>query len=323
MPETWVLLGVASGFIFGVADVFTKSALNGRRVQNVVLGAFVWAALFWIPVLLLARFDMLPITMEDRIFHQASLNHVLLVVKALSLVISSTASFMAVQVLPITISSGIRSSGPLFVFIGSLILLGSVPSHLQLIGLAMGLVSLLIYSWPTETVLEQKTRPAFVMLMLLAVVLAAASLVIDKYLISEHGMNSRSIQFLTDVYRMFFAVIVFTMVFRIRLTLNDLLAPSIILAGLLMSFGELIYFFGVEEEASVISVLSLLRKFSLVVTFAFGFFYFREVGLMRKSIGLSLLVASLITVGLWRVQPNQTPTIACEPDSIAIDNVDC
>ncbi len=43
----------------------------------------------------------------------------------------------------------------------------------------------------------------------------------------------------------------------------------------------------------------------------------------RRSLSKGQFVIALRAVCLWRVQPDQSPTIACEPDSIAIDNVDC
>lgn len=294
--EIWILYGIGAGLVFGLADVLTKSALRDREAIDVVLGAFVWAALFWAPLVALRLAGEDAFGLDLGTCAADPTVHALLVAKAALLVGSSLAAFHAVKALPITVSSALRATGPLFVLAGSLAALGLTPDPSEIAGIVLGVLSIYLYAFPAREDVRRDVPLGSAALMVAAVGAAAASLVLDKALVGEIGMNPRSVQFHADLYRLALAASVFGFAMRRRLAASVLFAPAVVATGLLMSLGEFVYFNGVEVAGSDPAALSVLRKCSLFVAFAAGVFVFREGAIARKALALTLLVLALVSL---------------------------
>ena len=69
--------------------------------------------------------------------------------------------------------------------------------------------------------------------------------------------------------------------------------------GILLACADWLYFRGIHEDGVLISVASLMRRFSVVITFVLGAKFFHETNLLRKSLALAavLLGIALICLG--------------------------
>jgi uncharacterized membrane protein len=54
------------------------------------------------------------------------------------------------------------------------------------------------------------------------------------------------------------------------------------------------YFYALSEPGAMISVVSMVRRSSVVVSFLFGAFYFREKNLRAKAFDLVLIMLGML-----------------------------
>ncbi|MBQ0033561.1 MAG: EamA family transporter, partial [bacterium] len=70
--------------------------------------------------------------------------------------------------------------------------------------------------------------------------------------------------------------------------------PTIPFVGILLAMADWLYFRGLAVPEAPISVGSLLRRFSVVITFVLGARFFHEANLKRKALALAVILAGVI-----------------------------
>ena len=60
------------------------------------------------------------------------------------------------------------------------------------------------------------------------------------------------------------------------------------------------YFTGLSFQGAPISAASLLRRFSVVITFFLGAKFFHETNLVRKAVALAAILAGVVLICLGR-----------------------
>ncbi len=73
---------------------------------------------------------------------------------------------------------------------------------------------------------------------------------------------------------------------------------SIPLVGILLAVADWMYFTGISFGGAPISAASLLRRFSVVITFFLGAKFFHETNLVRKAVALAAIVAGVALICL-------------------------
>ena len=68
---------------------------------------------------------------------------------------------------------------------------------------------------------------------------------------------------------------------------------TIPLVGMLLAGADWLYFTGISRQGAPISAASLMRRFSVVLTFILGARFFKETNLVRKGIALAAIVAGV------------------------------
>jgi len=63
--------------------------------------------------------------------------------------------------------------------------------------------------------------------------------------------------------------------------------------GVLLAGADWLYFRGLAIPDVPISVASLMRRFSVVITFVLGALFFHEINLRRKAAALALILAGI------------------------------
>ena len=61
-----------------------------------------------------------------------------------------------------------------------------------------------------------------------------------------------------------------------------------------LCLADLLYFYALSLDGAMISVISMIRRGSVIVSFSFGAFIFREKNLKNKAIDLILVVLGMI-----------------------------
>ncbi len=273
----WVWLSVCSAFLLGIYDVEKKQALKKNSVLWVLLGATAMSALFLCPFL--SRGPL-----ED---------HLSLVLKAVLVSSSWISGLIALKLLPLTTASTIKASRPMFVVIFSIILFGERLSLLQWGGVVLVMAALFLLARSSKKEGISFTSDKGIAWMVVSVLTGAASALYDKHILGH--LQPMFVQSWTNVY--------ITVVLGILILLKYLRDKPgfrgfrwdwrLPLIAVLITISDAFYFYAVKDEGALLSVISMIRRSSVVITFIFGALLFKENHIKDKAVDLAVLLAGL------------------------------
>ena len=270
-------MALASAVLLGVYDVAKKSALKRNGVYFILLLATALSALFVSPFITLGT----------------SPDHLRLIFKAVLVTASWVSGMIALQLLPITTVSTFKTSRPMFVVLFSIILFGERLNWQQWLGVAAVLLALWLLSVNSEREgISFKGNKGFWALVI-SIFTGVASALWDKHIMS--GMHPLFVQSWTNIYiTLMLAAIMFV---RWRRGIAEPVKWdwTIVLIAVLITGADMLYFFSLKEDGALLSVISLIRRSSVIITFALGAALFKEKRVAQKA-GVLLLMLAGVTM---------------------------
>ena len=208
-------------------------------------------------------------------------------------------TFTALRTLPVSIATPIRASAPALVFVAAFFVYGERPTCVQLAGMAAVFAGYFAFSWAGRCEGIDFRRDKAVWCAFAGMVLSAASSMWDKYIFQVRGADVEAVQLffqvgLVCVYGLLAAALALLRVRGGRFEWRW----SIPLVGILLAGADWLYFTGLAIPDVSVSVASLMRRFSVVITFVLGAGFFHETNLVRKGLALSLLVFGIVLLCL-------------------------
>ena len=270
-------MALASAVLLGVYDVAKKSALKRNGVYFILLFATALSALFVSPFLTLGNGP----------------DHLRLIFKAVLVTASWVSGMIALQLLPITTVSTFKTSRPMFVVLFSILLFGERLNWQQWLGVAAVLLSLWLLSVNSEREgISFKGNKGFWALVV-SIFTGVASALWDKHIMS--GMQPLFVQSWTNIY----ITLLLALIMLLR-RCKGISEPvrwdwTIVLIALLITGADMLYFFSLKEDGALLSVISLIRRSSVIITFALGAALFKEKRIAQKA-GVLLLMLAGVTV---------------------------
>lgn len=270
-------MALASAVLLGVYDVAKKSALKRNGVYFILLIATALSALFVSPFLTLGNGP----------------DHLRLIFKAVLVTASWVSGMIALQLLPITTVSTFKTSRPMFVVLFSILLFGERLNWQQWLGVAAVLLSLWLLSVNSEREgISFKGNKGFWALVV-SIFTGVASALWDKHIMS--GMQPLFVQSWTNIY----ITLLLALIMLLR-RCKGISEPvrwdwTIVLIALLITGADMLYFFSLKEDGALLSVISLIRRSSVIITFALGAALFKEKRIAQKA-GVLLLMLAGVTV---------------------------
>jgi transporter family protein len=297
----WITLGLISSVLLGLYDVCKKHSLNHNAVLPVLFLATLSGFIPLVPLLAASR--LAPGIMQQIGFYipvATKAEHLHLLVKSGIVAVSWILAYFAMKHLPISIVSPVRASGPVWTLIGAVLLFHERPVLLQWAGMAVVFASYYVFSLigRKEGVIFHRSR--WVLYIFLATFIGTISTLYDKYLIQYLHYTPMLIQFWYD----FYLVVLFGLIIGILWwPRRAVFTPvqwrwSIPFIGLLLVASDLVYFNAVSNPDSLIVVLSLLRRSSVMVSFAVGAVIFGDVNLRSKAWALAGVLVGVILIVL-------------------------
>ena len=276
----WVWLSVCSAVLLGVYDVAKKQALKRNGVLWVLLVATALSALFMSPCLSAG-----PLT-----------DHLKLVAKACLVTASWVSGLIGLKLLPLTTVSTIKASRPVFVVAFSIILFGERLNIWQWIGVIVVFTALWLLSRSSRKEGISFTSNKGVAWMAVSVLTGAASALYDKHIMAS--MEPLFVQSWCNLY--------ITAILGIILIIKKLREKSafiafkwdwtLVIVALLITIADALYFFALKQEGAMLSVISLVRRCSVIVTFVTGALLFKEKNLRSKALVLLVLLIGMTII---------------------------
>ena len=110
------------------------------------------------------------------------------------------------------------------------------------------------------------------------------------------GLDKMAVQSWYNIYQFFMMLVMLIVLWWPvrRRTTPFRWCWTIPLISLFLSAADFVYFYALGLDGAMISVVSMIRRGSVVVSFTFGALLFREKNLKAKAIDLALVILSMI-----------------------------
>lgn len=292
----WVFLAFLSACLLGFYDVYKKRSLRDNAVLPVLMINTLLCALFFLPFVVQSFFS------ASGIIPQAPFRaHVLVIIKSVIVLSSWICGYYAMKHLPLTIVGPINATRPVMTLMGALLIYGEQLNAWQWAGVLLSILSFMLLSRSGRKEGIRFMHNAWILLLIAAAVLGAASGLYDKYLMASTADGGAGLNryFVQGWYNLYQAIMMTIVMLSIWMPTRKQSTPfkwrwSIVLISVFLTAADMAYFYALSCPGAMIAVVSMIRRSSVIVSFLFGALMFRERNLRSKAIDLVFVLIGMI-----------------------------
>ena len=292
----WLILAFCSAALLGLYDVSKKRSLNGNAVLPVLTLNTLFSCMIFLPFIALSASGVL--SAGDLMYVEPVSGdvHLLVFLKSLIVLSSWILGYFAIKHLPLTIVGPVNATRPVLVLVGAMLIFGERLNVYQWIGVGLAIISLFLLSRSGKKEGIDFKSNRWVFLLALAAIVGAASGLYDKYLLSERALSPMVVQSWFTIYQFIEMALVLLILWwpRRRQTTPFTWRWSILLISLFLTAADFAYFTALSQDGAMISVVSMIRRGSVIVSFLCGALLFREKNLKNKFFDLLLVLLGLV-----------------------------
>jgi drug/metabolite transporter (DMT)-like permease len=292
---SWLLLTISSAFLLGFYDYFKKLALRDNAVLPVLFGSVAAGAAVWLPFVLWSA--VAPATLPVSWLHVAGISarsHLLLFAKAAIVGASWLCGYYGIKSLPLSIASPIRATGPLWTITFAVLLFHESPRPQQWLGVAIILAAFFAFSFIGRREGIHFHRNPAVFFMIGATLLGAASSLYDKYLLQSAHLSPVQVQAWFTIYTTLLLVPPLVLWLRLKHRHPFHWHWAIPVIGFTLLAADMLYFTAIAQPDALISLISPVRRVSVVVSFLLGIFLFQERHWRSKAACVAGIITGVI-----------------------------
>lgn len=284
----WVFLALASALCLGFYDIFKKLSVRGNDVLMVLMLNTVFGALYMSP------FIIGGIAHGDYGFGNSLAGHGAILLKSVIVLGSWILGYFAIKHLPLTVQGPVNASRPVLVLVGAMLLFGERLNALQWAGILLGFASLFFISRLGAKEGFSLKHSRWLWMSFGATVLGAASALYDKHLLGMY--RPVEVQAWYSLYQCIIMVTVLSVLKARRTEKGDPFRWrwTIPFIALFLTVADMAYFYALSLPGSMIAVVSMIRRGSVIVSFLFGVIVLHEKNIRLKIIYLAILLLSLV-----------------------------
>ena len=294
----WLTLAFVSAALLGLYDAAKKTALTDNAVLPVLLLNTLFSTLIFLPTILSAEggwgwVDGTVLASTPGSAHA----HGLVVLKSAIVLASWIFGYFGIKHLPITIVGPINATRPVMVLVGAMLVFGERLNLYQWIGVGLALVSLFMLSRSSRREGVDFAHNLWIVFVALAAVTGAMSGLYDKFIMSR--LDAVFVQGWYNLYQLLMMSVVVAVLWwpRRRSTTPFHWSWAIPLISVFLSLADFAYLMALREADAMISVVSMIRRGSVAVSFACGALLFHERNLRSKAVDLAFILAGMVF--LW------------------------
>ncbi len=291
----WLLLAFTSAALLGLYDVAKKQAVTDNAVLPVLLLNALFSMLIFLPTLLSAEFGLG--WFEGSVYEAPSLGwdaHLKVIVKSVIVLSSWITGYYAIKHLPLTIVGPINASRPVMTLVGAMLIFGERLNGWQWGGVALSIFSLWLLSRSGRKEGIKFESNGWILLLFAAAILGAVSGLYDK-----HIMRTLHPVFVQGWYNLYQVFMMMVIVACIWLPTRAKTTPfrwswAIPLISIFISIADFAYFAALSDQEAMISIVSMVRRSSVIVSFMCGALLLREKNLRSKALDLVFILIGMI-----------------------------
>jgi drug/metabolite transporter (DMT)-like permease len=203
--------------------------------------------------------------------------------------------------LPLTIVGPINATRPVMVLVGALLFFGERLNVWQWIGVMLAVASFLLLSRSGKKEGIDFKKDHWIYMIVGAAIMGAVSGLYDKYLMApvESGGVGLDRMMVQSWYNIYQCVMMGIMVWLLWWPTHKKTTPfhwswSIVGVSVFLSTADFMYFYSLSLPEAMISIVSMIRRGSVIVSFMFGAMFFREKNLKAKAFDLALVLLGML-----------------------------
>lgn len=297
----WLILAFLSAALLGFYDSFKKKSLTGNAVIPVLLLNTVFSSLIFLPLIILsATTDVL----DGSIFHVAPggwETHKYILLKSCIVLSSWLLGYFGMKHLPLTLVGPINATRPVMTLVGAMLVYGEMLNGWQWAGVALAVTSFFLLSLSGKKEGIRFAHNRWIWAIIGAAVLGAVSGLYDKYLMASPadggvGLDRMAVQSWYNIYQMGMMI---AMLLLLWMPVRHKTTPfhwnwAIIGISIFLCAADFVYFYALSLPGAMISIVSMVRRGSVLVSFGFGAVVFKEHNLKAKAIDLALVLLGMV-----------------------------
>ena len=326
----WLILAFVSATFLGFYDTSKKASLRNNAVLPVLFLNTVFSTLIFSPFLIdyiggfgwftgtfldtapfdsgIQNTDAQPLdtlacrpgdagypgnSLATNELHSTLQAHLLVILKAFIVLSSWIFGYFGLKHLPLTIVGPINATRPVLVLVGAMLIFGERLNTYQWIGVVLAIGSVFLMSRASKKENIDFKRNKWVWCVGLAVLMGVVSGLYDKYIMKS--LSPMFVQSWFNLYQMIIMLVVCSLLWypKRKHSTPFQWRWSIPLISLFICIADFAYFTSLDDPDSMISVVSLVRRSSVIISFACAVIIFKERNLKAKLIDLALLLAGM------------------------------
>ena len=297
----WLILAFLSAALLGFYDSFKKKALQGNAVIPVLFLNTVFSSLIFAPFIVLSYSSSV---LDSSLVHVASGGwecHKYILLKSCIVLSSWLAGYFGMKHLPLTIVGPINATRPVMVLVGALLVFGEQLNVWQWTGVMLAVVSFLMLSRSGKKEGIDFKHNKWIACIVVAAILGAVSGLYDKYLMASPadggvGLDKMMVQSWYNISQM---IMMGIMLLVLWMPARKHTTPfrwdwTIIGISLFLSAADFVYLYSLSLPGAMISIVSMVRRGSVIVSFLFGAIFFHEKNLKSKAVDLALVLLGML-----------------------------
>ncbi len=282
----WVLLATLSALCLGFYDVMKKLSVERNSVLGVLFLNTLFGAMLMCPVIIigLAHGNYgLGNTLEG---------HGAILLKSFIVLSSWLLGYASIKHLPLTIAGPVNASRPVLVLVGALAIFGERLNLWQWAGVLLGFWSLFFISRVGSREGFSFKHSRWLWMAIGATALGAVSALYDKYLLTLY--EPLEVQAWYSLYQLIIMGITLGVIMKVHPSATPLRWRwTIPLISVFLTVADIAYFHSLSMDDSMIAVVSMIRRGSVIVSFLYGVIALHEKNIRLKVIDLSILLVGL------------------------------
>ena len=287
----WLALAFLSAALLGLYDTAKKASLKDNAVIPVLFLNTVLSTLIFSP------FIISSIAVSASVGSAGALQaHLMTFAKSCIVLSSWLFGYFGLKHLPITIVGPINATRPILVLLGAMIFFGEKLNGWQWGGVILAMVSLLMLSRSSKRENVDFVHNKWIWFIAAAAITGACSGLYDKYL-----MRLLDPAFVQGWYNFYQMLLMGLMMVALWLPNRHKTTPfhwswAIPLISVFISAADFAYLSALRQPDSLISVVSLVRRSSVIVSFLCGAIIFRERNLKAKALDLAFILVGMLFI---------------------------
>lgn len=290
----WLALAFMSAFLLGCYEVNKKISLNGNAVIPVLFFNTLISSLIFVPFILLSFFT--PVLDDTMLYvpHASFEEHVAVFIKAIIVLSSWIFGYFALKHLPLTITGPIKATQPVLTLVGAMLIFGERLNLFQWVGVLLSIASFYLLSSSGKKEGIHFTHNKWIFFTVLSIITGSLSGLYDKHLMQS--MDVMTVQVWFNVYQclMMIPILLFLWYPRRKKSTPFVWHWNIVFVSVFICIADWIYFYALTFPDSMISIVSMVRRSNVLVTFIAGALFFHEKNLKSKAIDLFLVLLGMI-----------------------------